>query len=47
MVKTVASQGQLGKHMTTIACHSHSQYGVTNMFTAKVPEKIIMEQSGH
>ena len=43
-VKTMASQGQLGKNVTN---HSLRAYGVTKMFSAKVPEKIIMERSGH
>ena len=44
MVKAMTSQEQLGKDVTN---HSLRVYGVTKMFSAKVPEKIIMERSGH
>ena len=39
-MKTMALQGLLGKDLTN---HSLRVYGVTKMFSAKVPEKIIME----
>ena len=42
MVKTMASQGELSKDVTN---HSLCAYGVKQIFSAKVPEKI-MERSG-
>ena len=44
MVKMMARQGGLDKPVTN---HSLRAYGVTKLFQANVPEKLIMERSGH
>ena len=44
LMKTMAARAGLQKPLTN---HSLRAYGVTKMFQAKVPEKLIMERSGH
>ena len=43
-MKTMALEGSLEK---TVTNHSLRAYGVTKMFQCQVPEKLIMERSGH
>ena len=44
MVKTMAQGSKLAKPVTI---HSLRAYVVTKMFASNVPEKLIMERSGH
>ena len=44
MMKAMAQEGKLDKPVTN---HSLRAYGVTKMFAANVPEKLMMERSGH
>ena len=44
MMKAMAQEGKLDKLVTN---HSLRTYGVTRMFAANVPEKLMMERSGH
>ena len=44
MMKTIAKEGKLDESYTN---HSLRAYGVTKLFKANIPEKIIMERSGH
>ena len=44
MMKTMAQEGKLDKPGTN---HSLRVCGVTKMFVANIPEKVMMERSGH
>ena len=44
MMKTMALKGSLDK---TVTNHSLRAFGVTKMFQCQIPEKLIMEHSGH
>ena len=44
MMKKLSSQGKLDQEFTN---HSLRAYGVTKLYNSNVPEKIIMERSGH
>lgn len=44
MIKTMAAEGKLEKAVTN---HSLRSYGVSKMFSANVPKKLIIECSGH
>ena len=44
MMKKLSAQGKLGQDFTN---HSLRAYGVTKLFSSNVPEKVIMERSGH
>ena len=44
MMETMAQEGKLDKPVMN---HSHRAYGVTQMFGANVPERLMTESSGH
>ena len=44
MMETMAQEGKLDKPVMN---HSLCAYGVTQMFGANVPEKLMTERSGH
>ena len=44
MMKAMAQEGKLDKPVTN---HNLRAYGVKKMFAANVPEKLMMERSGH